>query len=369
MRPSWYNPRMSDEGHENELDSSYEPGVGHVPVLGEAVMSLLAPSAGEVALDCTVGRGGHGAMMLPRLSPGGWYIGLDADEANARFANERLTEIAKEQQLDVRVDVVHRNFAAARSVLDELVRSNAEDRETASVRRVANENIVRAQAPRAQSPRVDVLLADLGFASNQMDDPTRGFSFRGDGPLDMRLDGSLTTTAADIINQWPERDLADVIFRYGEERLSRKIARKVVEVRKVEPILTTSRLADLVRGCYGGFAAKSRIDPATRTFMALRIAVNDELGVLERLLAAVPGLMKPGGRVGIISFHSLEDRLVKRAMQGWHAQELAERVTKKPAIADEAEIANNPRSRSAKLRVARWLTHPGGSNTRVSDHQ
>lgn len=344
---SWYNPRMSEEGHESEFDSGYEPGAGHVPVLGEAVMSLLAPRAGEVVLDCTVGRGGHAAMMLPRLSPGGWYIALDADEFNANFASERLALLVKEQQLNVRVDVVHRNFAAARGVLDELARSRAEDRETASARRDADEKTAR-------TPSVDVLLADLGFASNQMDDPARGFSFRGDGPLDMRLDASLTTTAADILNQWPERDLADVIFRYGEERLSRKIARKVVEVRKDEPILTTSRLADLVRGCYGGFAAKSRIDPATRTFMALRIAVNDELGVLERLLAAVPGLMKPGGRVGIISFHSLEDRLVKRTMQGWQAQDLAERLTRKPVIADEAEIAGNPRSRSAKLRVARW---------------
>lgn len=306
---------------------------GHVPVLGGAVVSLLAPVAGDVVLDCTIGRGGHAAMLLPKITPGGMYIGLDADEANADYARDRLSKLIAEQRLDVRVEVLHRNFAAASAL-----------RETAS-----------GGGGAANSLRVDVLLADLGFASNQMDDPARGFSFRGEGPLDMRLDRSLTTTAADIVNQWPERDLADVLWRYGEERLSRKIAGKVAEVRKVEPILTTSRLAELVRACYGPAAARSRIDPATRTFMALRIVVNDELGVLERLLASIPSLMKPGGRVGIISFHSLEDRLVKRAMQAWRSEGMAERVTKKPVTADEAEKQSNPRSRSAKLRVARMM--------------
>jgi 16S rRNA (cytosine1402-N4)-methyltransferase len=200
------------------------------------------------------------------------------------------------------------------------------------------------------------LLADLGFASNQVDDPARGLSFRGfrgDGPLDMRLDASQGPTAAEIVNTLPERELADLIYRYGEERLSRRIARKIAERRAREPIETTSVLAELVRSCYppAQRGPRARIDPATRTFQALRIAVNDELGALERLLAMLPEYAAPGANAVIISFHSLEDRLVKHTFAGFERDGLGTRLTRKPLEADEQECADNPRARSAKLRA------------------
>lgn len=195
--------------------------------------------------------------------------------------------------------------------------------------------------------RVDGVLADLGFSSDQLDDPVRGLSFRTDGPLDMRLDPSAGETAADLVNRLSEEALANVIYEFGEDRLSRRIARRIVERRTVKRIETTAELADAVRSCV---PRKGGIDPATRTFQALRIAVNDELGSLDRLLAALPTLVKPGGRAGIISFHSLEDRRVKYAFREKDTWDV---VTKKPVEADDAETAANPRARSAKLRVAK----------------
>ncbi len=193
---------------------------------------------------------------------------------------------------------------------------------------------------------VDGVLADLGFASDQMDAGARGLSFREDGPLDMRLDPTAGTTAAGLVNTMSEAALADVFFEFGEERHSRRVARKVVERRATRPFATTADFAAVVRSCV---PRSGGIDPATRVFQALRIAVNDELGALDRLLAALPKLVGPGGRAGVISFHSLEDRRVKQAFRGppW------EPVTKKPVEAGDEEIARNPRSRSAKLRVAR----------------
>jgi 16S rRNA (cytosine1402-N4)-methyltransferase len=185
-----------------------------------------------------------------------------------------------------------------------------------------------------------------------MDDPARGFSFRADGPLDMRLDPTTGQTAADLVNTLSEGALADVFFEYGEERKSRRVARRIAERRAERPFETTADLADVVRRCV---PRSGGIDPATRVFQALRIAVNDELGALDRLLAALPKLVRPGGRAGIVSFHSLEDRRVKRAFQDRTAWEP---VTKKPVQAGEDEVRDNPRSRSAKLRVARRLTCP-----------
>jgi len=292
------------------------------------VVSLLRPGPGLVMLDCTLGRGGHASLIAPMLAPGGRYVGLDVDPANIAYARTVLNGAP------VRVDLVNANFATARAVLDEL-----------------------------GVGRVDLLLADLGFASNQMSDASRGMSFQVEGPLDMRLDPSLPQTAADLVNHLPERELADVIYRYGEERLSRKIARKIVEERQRSPILTTTGLAQIVRRAYGpmhrsGGARRSgrpRLDPATRTFMALRIAVNEELGVLERLLGGLPSLMNGGGRAAIISFHSLEDRLVKHAFMDLHRSGVARRLTPKPVTAGDAERDANPRSRSAKLRAVEWL--------------
>lgn len=333
-------------------DAAADPadGVGHLPVLPSEVMELLAPEPGEVILDCTLGRGGHAEMLIPRLGPGGRYIGLDMDSGNVAYSRERLGPIA--QEAGVNLDVIHANFRDARGVLEQI-----------GVR------------------EVDGLLADLGFASNQVDDPTRGLSFSEDGPLDMRLDPQATVTAATLVNTLPQDELADLIYEFGEERLSRRIARKIVEQRQIEPIKTTSGLAALVRRAYPPpkrgpkrpgkkpWSPRSRsrghrIDPATRTFMALRIAVNDELGALESLLADLPRLLKAGethtgenspgaisgGRAAIISFHSLEDRRVKRAFAALGQGPGFAVLTRKPLTASDDEATHNPRSRSAKLR-------------------
>ncbi len=313
---------MSDESAQSVTE---EPAgvvsAGHVPVLPAEVLAYLSPQAGEVMLDCTLGRGGHAALIAPQLGATGRYLGLDVDPANIAFATQRLAQIAP----DCPRHIVKANFATARSVLDDL-----------------------------GIDRVDLLLADLGFASNQMDDPARGFSFSTEAPLDMRLDPDLPDSAADLVNRLPERELADLIYRYGEERLSRRIARNIVEARRQTPIDNTSALATLVRRAYGPRGRSQRIDPATRTFMALRIAVNAELQALETLLATIPRLLKVGGRAAIISFHSLEDRMVKQAFVGWHQGGEARRLTKKPVIAGDEELRINPRARSAKMRAIRW---------------
>jgi len=217
---------------------------------------------------------------------------------------------------------------------------------------------------RALGVSADMVLADLGFASTQVDDPARGLSFRFSGPLDMRLDPSMPITAEELVNTLSERDLADIIFRFGEEKSSRRIASKLVAAREVEPITTTDRLAEIVRSAVPG--PRGGINPATKTFQALRIAVNDELGSLESLLRLIgialkkahtgqPSWINPGARVGIISFHSLEDRPVKRATGDWVQSGWCESVTRKPIEAGDAEIASNPRARSAKLRGVRAL--------------
>jgi 16S rRNA (cytosine1402-N4)-methyltransferase len=193
---------------------------------------------------------------------------------------------------------------------------------------------------------VDALLADLGFCSDQIANAERGFSFQNDGPLDMRLDPTRGEPASALVRRLRESDLADIIYRYGEERHSRRIAHRIVEARKATPIVTTGQLAEIVRR---GMPRSGGIDPATRTFQAHRIPVNDELGALERLLAAIPSCVKSGGRVAIISFHSLEDRLVKEAFRDAGRFTV---VTRKPKTAGEAEITANPRARSAKLRIA-----------------
>lgn len=318
------------------------PGPGHIPVLLEPTLEMLDPQPGQVVLDGTLGRGGHAEAIMHQLGPTGHYVGLDLDPGNLDFARERLGH------LPCRFDGVHRNFARARDALDGL-----------------------------GIGRVDALLADLGFASNQMDDPERGFSFRADGPLDMRLDPGLPRTAADLVNHMDERELADVIFRYGDERQSRRIARKIVDARKDEPIQTTSALAEVVRAAVGGpgprhVKGKAKpIDPATRTFMALRIAVNDELEALRQLLDQLTGLIRPGGVVAMISFHSHEDRAVKQAFQRLTQADVATALSRKPVTADDDEARANPRSRSAKLRGIRFhadLT-PEQAAQRLREHQ
>jgi len=257
-------------------------------------------------------------VLAPGLRPGGLYLGLDRDAHALAVARERLQDLG-----DV-VRLRHGRFGDLEAAL-----------------------------AAAGFPRLDGLLLDIGVSSMQFDTPGRGFAFDRPGPLDMRMDPEeATDTAADLVNDLPERDLADLIFRLGEERLSRRIARAIAEERRRAPIRTTDRLADVVARAVPRSADTRRLHPATRTFQALRIAVNDELGELERALEAVPRVLAPGGRAAVISFHSLEDRLVKHAFrEGAKAGRLAV-VTKKPVVAGEDEVRANRRARSAKLRVA-----------------
>lgn len=296
---------------------------GHAAVMVDAVLDLLAPQPGQVVLDGTMGRGGHAAAIMPRLAPGGRYVGLDVDASNI----EALREVAA--NTPVTLELRHASFADAPAVLEAL-----------------------------GIDRVDGLLLDLGFASTQMEDADRGLSFAAEGPLDMRLDRGGHVTAAELVNRLSERELADLIFRFGEERASRKIARKIVEQRKRQPIKTTRQLADICSAAYGPAGRRQRIDPATRTFQALRIAVNDELGTLGRLLEALPRLVRPGGRAVIISFHSLEDRMVKQAFRAYSKEAGARLLTRKPRMATEAERAVNRRSRSARCRAVEFAA-PG----------
>lgn len=284
----------------------------HVSVLPRETLDLLDPRPGEVWVDCTLGAGGHSRMIAERVGPAGRVIGLDQDAVMIAATQPALAGLP--------ITTVHANF----------------DQVSAALRGLG-------------ITEVDGLLADLGFCSDQLEDAGRGLSFQTDGPLDMRMDTSAGESVAEMLARMNEYDLANLIYEYGEERQSRRIARKIVETRKLSPIRTTAQLADLVRSCVLR-DHKSRIDPATRTFQALRIAVNDELGSLDRLLTQLPRLLKAGGRVGIISFHSLEDRRVKQAFQD---REIWEAVTKKPVQAGDDETATNPRARSAKLRVAR----------------
>ena len=280
----------------------------HVPVLAEAVLAGLAElPAGGVLLDCTLGGGGHSGLLLA-AHPGLRLIGLDQDPSARAAAAETLAPFHD------RVTIVASNFADF-----------------------------------VPSEPVAAVLADLGVSSPQLDVPQRGFSFRLEGPLDMRMNPSTGETAGELIDRLEESELADLIYAYGEERLSRRIARRIKEQGPWSG-QTTAALAYLIAGCFPPPARRGRIHPATRSFQALRIAVNNELGVLDRLLAAAPAWLLPGGVVAVISFHSLEDRRVKTAFA---ADERLQRVTRKALQACEAESAANPRARSAKLRIAR----------------
>ena len=287
------------------MSSPLSPNFVHIPVLPEAVIAGLAIQAGGNYLDTTVGGGGHSRLIL-EADAAVTLLALDQDPNAIAAAKSTLAAFGD------RVEFWHGNFG------DFL----PGDR------------------------RFDGILADLGVSSAQFDIAERGFSFRLEAPLDMRMNPHQPLTAADIVNHWDETELANAIYHYGEERLSRRIARKIVDQR---PFQTTTALAEAIAGCVPKKYRYGRIHPATRTFQALRIAVNRELDVLETLLAQAPQWLNPGGRLVIISFHSLEDRLVKHGFRN-HPQ--LKIVTKKPIVATETEIEANPRSRSAKLRVA-----------------
>lgn len=283
----------------------------HVSVLAADVLRLLDPKPGQTVVDCTLGGGGHARLIAERVGPGGRVIALDQDPGMIAQALPGLAGLP--------VLCVRANFDQLPEVLSNL-----------------------------GIDRVDGVLADLGFSSDQLADPARGLSFNGLGPLDMRLDPGTGQTAADLVNTLSEGALADVFFEYGEERKSRWVAKRIVEKRATKPFETAAELAELVRRTV---PRSGGIDPATRVFQALRIAVNDELGSLDRLLAGLPKVVKPGGVAVVISFHSLEDRRVKQAL--YRAPDKWEPLSKKVVEATADEVAANPRSRSAKLRAAR----------------
>ena len=332
-------PACGTNHHVNYDASNPERGgqpSGHEPVLMQPVLDLLSPKSGEIVVDCTLGRAGHAAALIERghtqADPGNrramTLVGFDLDAANITDAQDVLAPRGCE------IILRHESFLAIGETL-------------------AHHGL-----------KANVILADLGFSSTQMDDPNRGLSFTRDAPLDMRLNlAADTATAADLLATMPEQELADLIYQIGEDPFARRIARKVVLQRERRPIQSTLELAQLVRDAYGNRARQSRMHPATRTFMALRIAVNRELEALDGLLEMITrqatlmsvgtdGWLNAGARIGIISFHSHEDRRVKRVFQQMKQRGLATVLTNKPVVADEQEVRRNPRSRSAKLRVA-----------------
>ncbi len=288
----------------------------HVPVMTAEVVQHLLPGRGGVFVDCTVGLGGHSRALLE--AGASQVIGLDRDEDALAEARATLAPWRD------RVELVHADYRSIDAVLD--------------ARHI---------------DRIDGALADLGVSSLQFDAAGRGFSFQRDEPLDMRMDRSSGDTAADLVARASERELADAIFQYGEERFSRRIARAIVYARRESPVATTGRLASIVRGAIPR-RGPARIDPATRTFQALRIWVNRELDGLDRFLDTAARRLRAGARLVVITFHSLEDRIVKHTLRALeHADAARVRVlTKKPLVPGEAEIERNPRARSAKLRAA-----------------
>ncbi|UBF29519.1 16S rRNA (cytosine(1402)-N(4))-methyltransferase RsmH [Kovacikia minuta CCNUW1] len=277
----------------------------HIPVLGQEVLSGLAVRSPGHYLDATVGGGGHSYLLLSAL-PDVQITALDQDEQAIAAAQQKLAEFRDRVQFQ-RVNFAHFNPAAQ---------------------------------------QFDGILADLGVSSTHFDSPERGFSFRHEAPLDMRMDQRQDLSAAEVINHWDETKLANVFYTYGEERLSRRIAHRIVEQR---PFQTTTQLAGAIAASVPKAYRYGRIHPATRVFQALRIVVNQELDVLETFIEKAPNWLKPGGRIAIISFHSLEDRIVKHRLR---ESPILNVLTKKPILPQEEEIAQNPRARSAKLRIA-----------------
>jgi 16S rRNA (cytosine1402-N4)-methyltransferase len=291
--------------------------VGHVPVLLKEAIDFLAVRRGGTYIDATVGLGGHSLEIAKRLGAPGHLIGLDKDPAALEIARKQLSPAGDRPDWPT-ITLMHRSFAE-----------------------IAND-----QRPGT----IDGILADIGVSSLQLEDAARGFSFQAEGPLDMRMDPRSERTAEQVVNHLDERELADVIYEFGEERRSRRIARAIVRSR---PIRSTAHLADVISAAARPMNSEPRrIHPATQTFQALRIFVNRELDDLRTLLKALPQVLKPGGRVVIISFHSLEDRMVKDAFRDGIRDKHFRGLTKKPVTATKEESDRNPRARSAKLRAA-----------------
>src|SRR5271170_3103228 len=295
----------------------------HVPVLSQDVIRYLDVREGGTYLDCTLGFAGHASQIARLLGPEGHLIGFDRDPLALELATMNLAKLADE--LGDRMPKL--------TLIGEAFSSVAEHVEPGTL---------------------DGLLADFGVSSMQIDEPERGFSFQADGPLDMRQDTRQSLTAAQVVNEMDERTLANLIYEYGEERRSWRIARAIVRAR---PITTTGQLARIVAGSAPAMKG-DRIHPATRTFQALRIHVNRELDEIRKLLEAAPTLLKPSGRLVVISFHSLEDRIAKDVLREGARNGIWNILTKKPVVAEEEETDHNPRARSAKLRAAE-KTQPG----------
>ncbi len=307
----------------------------HLPVMPDEVIRFLAPKPGGIYVDGTVGGGGHASLVLEESSPDGVLIGFDRDAEALRAAAERLLPYGD------RVKMVQGNYAG----LDEAL---------------AGFGIAG----------IDGLLLDLGVSSHQLDSAERGFSFQQDAPLDMRMDGCTGVTAAELVNTLPEEELCRIIRDYGEERWARRIAAFIVKARAEAPVETTLQLVDIIKGAIPRGAWEERLHPATRTFQALRIAVNDELDSLEKGLDLGIGMLTRGGRVVVIAFHSLEDRIVKNCFRRFSrgctcpkglpycicgGKQLVRVLTGRPVMAGEAEVKANPRARSARLRAAEKL--------------
>jgi 16S rRNA (cytosine1402-N4)-methyltransferase len=296
----------------------------HIPVLLNSVLKTLDPRPGQIVVDCTLGLGGHSAPILSRVQPGGQLIGIDFDPDSIAIADAKLKTIGGHFSLH------QNNFAALPNILMQL-----------------------------GIERVDAVLADLGVASPQIDDPARGFSYRHPGPLDMRMDPTRGKTAAVLINQISPKELESALLELGDETDAPRIVELIVEYRKKKPITTTEELTAIVceaRDFTLKRAAGAKLHPAARTFQALRILVNREMANLDRLLTVLPACLRPNGIAALISFHSGEDRRVKKSFREGFRDGTYCEISPDPVIADEAEEKENPRSRSAKLRWARLAT-------------
>lgn len=289
----------------------------HIPVLFEETIRGLNLQPGKIVVDGTLGGGGHAIAIARAVGSAGMVIGTDRDTKALDRVDKRVADLNE----PINVKTYFANYCDFDAALE-----------------------------RAGVDKVDGFLLDLGLSSDQLADRERGFSFDSDGDFDLRFDVTEGEPAYKLLNRWKEEKIADTIYKYGEDRLSRRIARAIVERRSEEPIRYAKEVAEICRRCDPTPPwSKNRIDPATRTFQAFRIAVNDELGSLETFLSKCVDYLRPGGRVAIISFHSLEDRIVKNAFREMDMMKI---VTKKPIVATDEEVERNPRSRSAKLRIA-----------------
>lgn len=316
---------MAESQHNGETGSG--ANAGHDPVLLREVLEAIlvvndsAQSSGRTYVDCTLGRGGHSLEIARRLKSNDQLIVMDADPSNLEFARARLEPFKSQTRF------FHANFRQLNEVLDEAGIENA-----------------------------DGVLADLGVSTNQIFDARYGLSFSIDGPLDMRLNPDESLTAEQIVNSWPAQKLADMLYQNADERFSRRIARKIVEERERMPIKSTRRLAEIVQSCVPWdrkSAVREPIDAATRTFLALRMQVNAEVENLGKLIDHASARLSLEGRLAIISFHSVEDRIVKHAFRSLEQSGRFEVMTKKPIVPSDEEVKSNPRSRSAKMRILR----------------